>query len=143
MTQYPVVLDVTASGNKIRVRATTSIERAFEGSESLQAELRCIEIDYQATLAAVKASLASVGSGKARDPRVYWFAGKWLAEFIERAEGHGFYVVGKNKTPAKHLGMSASSVGKMMAFYHRYPDPFRIDISVSWAIYRDNKESRK
>jgi hypothetical protein len=143
MTQYPLMLDLTTSGNKTRVRATTAIDRALDGGESLQAVLRCIEIDYRATIAAVRAALASAGAGKSREPRAYWFAGKWLAEFIERLEAQGFYLVGKNRTPARHVGKSTSSVGKMMAFYRRHPDPFKIDTSVPWSTYRDNKEPRE
>ena len=142
MTRYPVVLTVAVTDRRADVKATTSIDRALDGGKSLQAELRCIEIDYGTTLAAVKQSLASAAKGRFRDPRGSWFAGKYLADFIARLESHGFYLVGKNTTPARHLDSSRASVEKMMAFYHRYPDPFEIDTSVPWSKYRDNKERR-
>ena len=141
-TQYPVVIEATATEKGFHVRATTSISRALTDAKSLQAELRCIEIDYRTTLAAVREALRATGKGRFRDPRAFWFAGKALAEFIARLEAHGFYLVEKNITPAKHLGISRASVEKMMAFYSRYPDPFAIDISVPWTLYRDNKEPR-
>ena len=141
MTQYPIVLEIEETDKGQRVRATTSVSRALEEAKTLQAELRCIEVDYRTTLAAAKAALASAGSGRYRDPRAYWFAGKHLAEFIDRLESHGFYLVEKNITPAKHLGISRASVEKMMAFYQRYPDPFKIDVSIPWSVYRDNKET--
>jgi len=140
MTQYPVVLEVEETAAGWRVRAATAIERALERPTSLQAELRCIELDYQATLAAVREALASAGKGRDRDPRAFWYAGKYLADFIGRLESHGFYLVEKNIAPARHLGISRASVEKMMAFYQRYPDPFQIDTSVPWSAYRDNKE---
>ncbi len=142
MTQYPIVLEVKETDKGLRIRATTSVSRALEQAKSLQSELRCIELDYGATLAAVREALASAGKRGHRDPRAYWFAGKYLAEFIGRLEGHGFYLVGKNTTPAEHIGMSRASVEKMMAFYQRYPDPFKIDRSVPWSKYRDNREPR-
>jgi hypothetical protein len=142
MMQYPVVLAIEETQGGQRVRATTAIERALEHPASLQAELRCIEVDYRTTLAAVKGALASAGKGRYRDPRAFWFAGKHLAEFIARLESHGFYLVEKNITPAKHLGISRASVEKMISFYQRYPDPFKIDASVSWSTYRDNREPR-
>jgi hypothetical protein len=141
-TQYPVVLEVKAADKGIQVQATTSIDRALRDAKSLQAQLRCIEVDYRTTLAAVREALGSTGKGCFRDPRAFWFAGKYLTEFIARLESHAFYLVEKNITPAKHLGISRASVEKMMAFYGRYPDPFRIDTSVPWALYRDNKEPR-
>ena len=143
MTQYPVILDLRDSGDQTQVTATTSIDRALDDAESLHAELRCIEIDYRTTLAGVRQALASAGTGKDLDPRAFWFAGKCLVEFVERLESHGFYLVGKNETPARHLSMSKSSVWKMMAFYRRYPDVFKIDLSIPWSVYRDNKEHQK
>ena len=140
MIQYPVALDVKATEDGVKVKATTSIDRALEKTKSLEAELRCIEIDYRTTLCAIKEALASAGTGRFRDPRAYWFAGKYLADFMGRLESHGFYLVQKNITPAKHLGISRASIEKMMAFYRRYPDPFEIDSSIPWTRYRDNRE---
>ena len=140
MTHYPLVLEVQQTERGLRIRASTAIDKALEGAEGLHAQLRCIEIDYAGTLAAVKASLASAGKGRFKDPRAYWFAGKHLAEFIARLEAQGFYLVDKNKTPARHLGISRASVEKMMAFYGRYLDPTKIDAKVPWWRYRDNKE---
>ena len=142
MRQYPVVLEVRVTDKGEQVRATTDIERAMKNAKSLEDELRCIELDYSSTLAAVRGLLGSTGKGRFRDPRVFWFVGKFLAEFIRRLELHGFYLVDKNKTPAKHLGISRASIEKMIAFYRRYDDPFQIDVSVPWCVYRDNKEFR-
>lgn len=142
MTHYPIVLEIEDTTAGQRVRATTAIERVLEGAASLQAELRCIEVDYKTTLAAVREALAAAGKGRNNDPRAYWFAGKHLTDFIARLETHGFYLVEKNIAPARHLGISRASVEKMMAFYRRYPDPFKIDPSVPWSRYRDNQEGR-
>ena len=142
MSQYPIVLELKTNDNGIQVRATTAIERALKNAKSLEDELRCIELDYSATLAAVRDALGSASKGRLRDPRAFWFAGKYLAEFLGRLETHDFYLVDKNKTPAKHLGISRASVEKMIAFYRRYGDPFQIDASVSWCVYRDNRESK-
>ena len=140
MTQYPVVLEVKQTDKGLRVKASTGIDKALEGAEGLHAQLRCVEIDYAATLAAVQACLGSAGSGRYKDPRAYWFAGKHLADFIARLEVQGFYLVDKNKAPARHLAISRASVEKMVAFYSRYPDPTKIDTSIPWSRYRDNRE---
>ena len=143
MRQYPVILEVKKTDKDLEVRATTSIERALENAKWLESELRCIELDYQVTIAAVKRALSWGNKERFKDSRAFWFAGKYMAEFVARLESHGFYLVGKNTTPAKHLGISKSSVEKMIAFYSRYSDPFKIDVSVPWCIYRDNKEARR
>ena len=142
MTQYPIVLEARVTDAGIEAKATTSLDRAMGAARPLEADLRCIEIDYQATLAAVKGALASAGDGLFRDPRAYWFAGKYLAEFLDRLQGHGFYLVEKNIAPATHLGISRASVEKMIAFFRRYPNPFEIDTSVPWSRYRDNAEGK-
>lgn len=141
MKQYPVVLEVKVDGDALQVKATTSIERALENGRSLQAELRCIELDYQITLSAMKQALALGSRERSGNPRAFWFAGMYLGKFLKRLESHGFYLVGKNTTPAKHLGMSRASVEKILAFYRRYDDPFKIDTSIPWSTYRDNKEA--
>jgi hypothetical protein len=141
MTQHPLVLEVTTAGGRTQVKATTSIERALEGGRSLEAELRFVEIDYRATLAGDGAALASAGRGRYRDARAYWLAGKYLADFMDRLEAQGFYLVEMNETPARHLGVSKSSVYKAIAFYRRHPDPRKIDLSIPWSAYRDNKEA--
>lgn len=142
MTQYPVALEMRTTAKGTAIKATTSVDRVLDGARSLEEELRCIEIDYRTALAAAKEALASAGTGRFRNARSYWFAGKYVAEFIDRLGSRGFYLVGKNKTPAEHLGISKSSVAKMIAFYRRYPDPFEIDVSTPWSVYRDNKERR-
>jgi hypothetical protein len=141
MTQFPVALETKSSGDIIRVKATTSVERALTGDKSIEAELRFIEMDYQASLAAARAALASAGTGARRDARAYWLVGKHLADFMDRLEAHGFYLVEPNETPARHLGISGSSVYRAIAFYRRYRDPRSIDLAIPWSIYRDNKES--
>ena len=140
MTQHPITLDVRATDRGVEVKAAASIGRAFEGAKSLQAELRCIEIEYASVLAAASGALASAGKGRLRDPRAFWFAGKYLCEFIGRLESNGFYLVEKNVTLAKHLAISRASVEKIMSFLRRYKDPLEIDTSVPWSAYRDNKE---
>jgi len=141
MTQHPVVLEVCPSGDGTQVKATTSIERALEEGKSLEAELRFVEMDYKASLAGAAAALASAGKGRYRDPRAYWLAGKYLADFMDRLEGQGFYLVDVNETPARHLGLSETSIKRIISFYRRYPDPGRIDLSIPWSVYRDSKET--
>jgi hypothetical protein len=139
MTQYPVVIEVTRTKDDLQVKATTSIELVLEGGNSLETELGCVETDYKAALVGAGAALASAGRGRCRDPKAYWLAGRYLAEFFDRLETRGFYLVEKNKTPARHLGVSESSIRKMIAFHRRYADPRKIDPSISWSAYRENR----
>jgi hypothetical protein len=140
MTQYPLMLEVREQKGRHVVKATTSIERALEGGDSLQGDLRLVEVDYAVTLAAIKAALAAAGRGRTRDLRAYWFAGKHLSDFLDRLESSGFYLVGKNTTPARHLGISSSSIWRMLSFYRHHPDPSTIDTSVPWSTYREHPE---
>jgi len=142
MILHPVVLEIERDAKGERIRASTSVDRALTDARSLEADLRCIELDYGITLAAVRQALTAAASGRRRDPRAFWFAGKHLTDFMGRLELRGFYLVDKNKTPARHLGLSRASVEKMLAFCRRYADPFAIDPSVPWSRYRDNKDRR-
>jgi hypothetical protein len=141
MTLHPVALETKSSGDELVVKATTSVELAFSGDKSIEAELRFVEMDYQASLAAARAALRTAGTGSNRDPRAYWLVGKHLAGFMDRLGDHGFYLVEPNETPARDLGISGSSVYKAIAFYRRYPDPRSIDLTIPWSAYRDNKEA--
>jgi len=140
MTQHPLALQVVETPKGTMIKASTSLEKAVQDPERLQDRLRCIEIRYRATLAAIKECLACAGKGTNKDPRAYWFAGMYMAQFLETVETMGFYVLKKNITLAKHLGISRASVEKMIAFYKRYSDPAVLDMSIPWTAYRDNKE---
>jgi len=141
--EYPIIIEMVPDGDGMQARATTSIERAFEAGRSIEDELRSVETDYESTIAGVREALASAGTGRSRDSRAYWLAGRLLAGFMTRLEQRGFYLVDKNGTPARHVGVSKTSVGKMIAFHRRYPDPSLIDTSIPWSVYRDNRELRR
>jgi hypothetical protein len=134
------VLEATESQAGTRVRASTSLERALTDAQRLHAQLRCIEFDYAATLGAAKECLAASGRASNKDPRAYWFAGKYMADFLRRIEAKGFYLADKNHTLAAHVGISRASVEKILSFHSRYQDPTGIDVSIPWSVYRDNKE---
>lgn len=142
MTLFPLVIQSVQGEAGGVMRASTSVERALADAQGLGAQLRCIELDYAATLGAARACLADSGKANDKDPRAYWYAGKYIAEFLRRIEAKGFYLADKNHTLAAHLGISRASVEKILAFHSRYRDPAAIDLRVPWTVYRDNKAKR-
>ena len=85
------------------------------------------------------ASDATMRSKKKADPRLYWLIGKNIIRFIERLDDLGFYIVKQNKTFAADIGMSESSIGKIISFRKRFSKISMLDQKISWSKYRDNK----
>jgi hypothetical protein len=142
MTRYPVDIRVTSAGETFRVKAATSIDKVVQGTRNLESELRGIETDYAVTLAAVARALKEGHRARGSDPRAYWLAGKHLHDFLTRLESQGYYLVRKNHSMAKALGIGRASVEKIISFYLRYESPLKIDLSIPWATHRDNKARR-
>ncbi len=107
----------------------------------MRQELSFIETDYTVLLSGIKGLLseAVIRSKKKTDPRLYWLIGENIIHFIERLDDMGFYIVKQNKTFAADIGISESSIGKIISFRKRFSKISMLDPNISWSKYRDNK----
>jgi hypothetical protein len=137
--RYPLKIHKIEKKGKTFYKAAAAIEKLRVSSGNFFAELKCAEIDYEITLATAKKALSLSAANKRSDPRAYWFVGKALNDYLARLEEMGFYLLKQNRTFSRDLGISESSVKKILAFQRRYPNLTMIDSSIPWSRYRDNK----
>ena len=124
-----------------RHKAATSIDKLNDETKNIQQELNFIETDYTILLSYIRGLLseAAMRSKKKTDPRLYWLIGENIIRFIERLDDLGFYLLGQNKTFAADIGISESSVGRIISFRKRFSKISMLDPKISWSKYRDNK----
>lgn len=134
---FPVKM-VASDDQDGRFGATTSIERLRETSENLRRELGYVESDYRVLVHAVREIVARTSRSKRTDPRLYWLAGDNIVRFLTRIEDMGFYLVKQNRTLARDIGISESSVEKIAAFRRRFAKVSMVDPAIPWARYRSN-----
>jgi hypothetical protein len=138
-----VVIHAKQEEGRLTFKATTSLDKATKDVKGLKDALRGIEIDYAATIAAARRAISDGHRARGSDSRAYWLAGKQLNDFLRRLESQGHYLVRKNHTMAAHLGIGRASVEKIISFHLRYESPSKIDLSIPWGVYRDNKEASR
>jgi len=59
--------------------------------------------------------------------------------FLHRIDNLGFYLVNQNRVLGAGIGMSESSIKRIIAFRKRFPDIARVNPTISWSKYRENK----
>ena len=124
-----------------RHKAATSIDKLNDETKNIQQELSFIETDYTILLSNILGLLseAAMRSKKKADPRLYWLIGENIIRFIERLDDLGFYLLRQNKTFAADIGISESSIGRIISFRKKFSKISSLDPKISWSKYRDNK----
>ncbi len=124
-----------------RYKAATSIDKLNDETKNIRRELSFIETDYTILLGDIRGLLseATMRSKKKADPRLYWLIGENIIRFIERLNDLGFYLLKQNITFAADIGISESSIGKIISFRKRFSKISMLDQKISWSKYRDNK----
>ena len=128
-----------------RYKAATSIDKLNDETKNIRRELSFIETDYTILLGDIRGLLseATMRSKKKADPRLYWLIGENIIRFIERLNDLGFYLLKQNITFAADIGISESSIGKIISFRKRFSKISMLDPNISWSKYRDNKTAKK
>ena len=124
-----------------RYKAATSMGKLNDETKNIRQELSFIETDYMILLGDIRGLLseAAMRSKKKADPRLYWLIGENIIRFIERLNDLGFYLLKQNITFAADIGISESSIGKIISFRKRFSKISMLDQKISWSKYRDNK----
>ncbi len=119
-------------------KATTSISQLQDKSRNIRQDLSYVELDYATLIKSLRDIFHSKKSKKT-DPRLYWLIGDYIFTFLRRIDQLGYYLVRHNQTLAKSMGISESSVKKILSFRRRCLNISLIDPAIPWAKYRDNK----
>jgi hypothetical protein len=137
--KFPLKIIKDKINNKYK--AATSFDKINDGTKNIKEELRYIESDYAILISNICQLFyrISMEPKKKTDPRLYWLIGDNLIRFIERIGDLGFYLLKQNKTFAADIGISESSVSRIILFRKRFLKISAIDANISWSKYRDNK----
>jgi hypothetical protein len=124
-------------------KATTSISLLRDKSSSIRQNLSYLELDYATLVKTVRDTLMAVRSNtdKKKDPRIYWLIGDYIIAFLRRINDLGYYLVRQNQTLGKSIGISRTSVGKILSFRIRFSSIAIVNSAIPWAKYRENKVS--
>ena len=124
-----------------RYKAATSMGKLNDETKNIRQELSFIETDYMILLGDIRGLLseAAMRSKKKADPRLYWLIGENIIRFIERLDDLGFYLLKQNITFAADIGISQSSITKIISFRKKISKISTLDPNISWSKYRDNK----
>lgn len=122
-------------------KVSASLETFSYKKRKVLDDLKLIEVDYKATIMFIRELLKFEEKHKKprKDPRTFWIIGNSIDSFIKRLESLGYYLVDQYKTFGVCIGVSYSSLKKIVYFYRRIPDINLIDPSISWQKYRENK----
>jgi ABC-type glycerol-3-phosphate transport system substrate-binding protein len=124
-----------------RIKATTSVSQLNSNSGSIRQDMGYIEFDYSVTVKIIEDILKGIkeNKGKRVDPRFYWLIGDLVLVFLSRIDSLGYYMVDQNDTLGKSVGLSGSSIRRIIAFRRRFSDIALVDSGIAWSEYRDNK----
>jgi len=124
-----------------RIKVTTSVSQLNSKSGSIRQDMGYIEFDYSVTVKIIEDILKGIkeNKGKRVDPRFYWLIGDLVLVFLSRIDSLGYYVVDQNDTLGKSVGLSGSSIRRIIAFRRRFSDIALVDPGIAWSEYRDNK----
>ena len=120
-------------------KATTSISKLKEGSRNIRQELSYLELDYAILIKVARDPISKFFGSKKTDPRFYWLVGDYILSFVKRIDDLGYYLVQQNQTLSKSMGISQSSLKKILSFRKRFQNISLINPAISWTKYRDNK----
>jgi hypothetical protein len=133
--KFPIKIVVSKEN---RFKATTSLDKIGDDSKNIRQELSYVEMDYTILIDTIHRFLA-ISSKKRADPRLFWLIGENIIRFFERLDEIGFYLMQQNRTLARDIGISESSVKKIVSFRKRFSRISSINPAIHWAKYRDNK----
>jgi len=135
MKKFPIKIVPSKEG---RFKATTSIEKIGDVSKNVRQELGYVETDYIILIDTIHRFLV-ISSKKKADPRLFWLIGDNIIRFFERLDDIGFYLMHQNYTLARDMGISESSIKKILSFRKRFSRISSVNPAIHWAKYRDNK----
>jgi len=119
-------------------KATTSIDKVNDNTKNVRQELSYVEVDYAVLIETIQRFLA-FSSKKMGDPRLFWLVGDNILRFLERLDEIGFYLIQQNRTLARDIGISESSIKKIVSFRRRFSRISFVDPAIPWSKYRSNK----
>lgn len=135
--KYPINIAILDKPEKSYI-ISTSIE-TIHNSMNIRLELSFIEYDYILLTETLKRILSTLSKEKKKDPRLFWLIGDFIINYSDRLSDMGYYLMNQNKTIARDIEISETSIEKILSFRKRFQSINLIDFSIAWGKYRENK----
>ena len=140
MRQDPIQIKVIERDEGRSVfKASLPVESVLNPSGKVDEWLSNIEKKYTQTIYECRKILRKPKSRKRIDPEVYWRVGDLILKFMKDLERTPFYLCRKYAFFARDLGLSETSIYKIVRFRKKYPDKRLIDPALPWNLYREGK----
>lgn len=135
--KFPLKIIGNEEGTKFK--AATSLDKLKASQRNIRLELGFLEKYYLLLVQTARNALRDIKDSQRVDPRMYWTLGDLIIRFLEIIEELGFYFWHQNWTLARDIGISESSIRKIIAFRRRFPQLSMVDPKIPWVKYRGNK----
>ncbi len=128
-------LKIIKQDNKFR--AATSFQEIQKRAKHIRQDLTYIESDYEILMTAIQKTLelAEKENSKRIDARFYWLIGDYILSFLSRVDSLGYYLLEQNTTIGKHLGVSKTTIYRILVLRRKIEAPVFIDPDVPWTKY--------
>lgn len=136
--KFPIKI-LISNHQKGRFKVTTSIDNISKSNINIRQELAYLESDYSVLMKTIQDTIALSSKGKKTDPRLYWLIGEYINRFLERIDDMGYYLIKQNSTIARDIGVSESSIKKIVSFRNRFSKLSMVNPTIPWVKYRNNK----
>jgi hypothetical protein len=135
--KFPI--KILKGNQKDKFKVTTSLDNISRRSANMRQELSYLEEDYSLLIRIIRDVIFLSSKSKRADPRLFWLAGEYIYRFLERIDNMDFYLIKQNITIARDVGVSESSIKKILAFRKRFEKLSMVNPSIPWTKYRENK----
>jgi hypothetical protein len=115
------------------------VESILNSSNRLDELLFNVEKGYTRTVQECRELLKKSISEKRANSEVYWAIGESILKFMRSLENTPFYLRNQCTFFARDLGLSQTSIWKIIRFRKRFPEKDLIDPTIPWSLYREGK----
>ncbi|RLE07918.1 hypothetical protein DRZ78_02155 [Candidatus Aerophobetes bacterium] len=138
--RYPIQMQVVEkdSGN-IVFKASLPVESIFNSSSKFDELLAYVERKYTQTIRECKELLKRSTFQKRANSKVYWIIGDSILKFMRSLEDTPFYLRNQCAFFARDLGLSQTSIWKIIRFRKKFPKKDLIDPTIPWSLYREGR----
>ncbi|MEA3485687.1 MAG: hypothetical protein U9R03_03150 [Candidatus Aerophobetes bacterium] len=140
--RYPIQIQVMEKdkGNTV-FKVSLPVESILNSSDRLDELLSNVEKEYTQTIQECKELLKKSTSEKRANSKVYWIIGDLILKFMRRLDHTPFYLRNQCAFFARDLGLSQTSIWKIIRFRKKILKKDLIDSTTPWSLYREGKVS--
>jgi len=132
---YPIQIQVVEKDKgDVVFKASLPVESILNSSNRLDELLFNVEKEYTRTIQECKGLLEKSASEKRTHSEVYWAIGDLILKFMRGLKDTPFYLRNQCTFFARDLGLSETSIWKIIRFRKEFPEKDLIDSTTPWSL---------